>query len=341
VLFLSTVNVKNVLYSSDGVVLAADVSEAELAAIPETVQAITLPEKALRPLRTRKFAPVVKNEVIEALVENVNIANIRSTLDHLSNGYTTRQSQSAGAVASGAWIESEFEGLGLGTFTFKHRADHSDNVCGQFDGVGNELVMIGAHYDCRNTNSGDSTGRAPGADDNGSGTATIMEIARGIVASGLRFRYSLQFCVWSGEEQGLLGSRYYASELADNNTDIVAYLNADMVGFNPGGIGAPPVITFMSGSASRTLNTFLEEVANQYVPGVEVSRTNACCSDQQSFYENGYESAGYFEHDLSSGAGAYSCYHRECDTIDKIDFEQVEIFAKAIMAGFATLAEPL
>ena len=79
----------------------------------------------------------------------------------------------------------------------------------KYDGSENttETVLISAHYDSRGSFG---SVRAPGADDDGSGTTALLGIARAVKRLGLRFRARVELCAFSGEEQGLLGSRAYA-----------------------------------------------------------------------------------------------------------------------------------
>lgn len=72
-----------------------------------------------------------------------------------------------------------------------------------------ETVLLSAHYDSRG--SFGST-RAPGADDDGSGTISVLGIARTIARRGITFRKNVELCLFAGEEQGLYGSRAYARE---------------------------------------------------------------------------------------------------------------------------------
>jgi Zn-dependent M28 family amino/carboxypeptidase len=76
----------------------------------------------------------------------------------------------------------------------------------------NETVLISAHYDSRG--SFGST-RAPGGDDDGSGTIAILAIARAIAKNEIAFNKNVQLCAFAGEEQGLLGSRAYAGASDD------------------------------------------------------------------------------------------------------------------------------
>ena len=70
------------------------------------------------------------------------------------------------------------------------------------------LVVLGAHYDSRG--SFGST-RAPGADDDGSGTTALLAVARAIGKAGVVFKSNVELCLFAGEEQGLLGSKAHAS----------------------------------------------------------------------------------------------------------------------------------
>lgn len=91
-------------------------------------------------------------------------------------------------------------------------------------------VVVGAHYDhLGNTEAGIH----PGADDNASGIATILTLAKMVRASGITPEYTLVFCAWDGEEKGLLGSKYYVQRWFDNREEgdsICCYINFDMVG---------------------------------------------------------------------------------------------------------------
>ena len=93
-----------------------------------------------------------------------------------------------------------------------------------------EYVVCGAHYDSYNKSLGhpDSL-RAPGADDNASGTSGILETAR--LLSKCKFERSIIYCGFAAEEIGLIGSAAYAKDCADQRMDIVGYFNLDMIGY--------------------------------------------------------------------------------------------------------------
>merc|ERR1712194_672207 len=74
--------------------------------------------------------------------------------------------------------------------------------------MGNEFIILGGHLD--SIAGFNSQSNSPGADDNGSGSAGLLEMARIIDASGIKFKYSIRLVLFNGEEQGLLGSRAIA-----------------------------------------------------------------------------------------------------------------------------------
>lgn len=94
---------------------------------------------------------------------------------------------------------------------------------------------------------------------------------------------------------------------------------------------------------SRYVTSWLVEavakVANIYVPQLIVGYNSGCCSDQQSFYEQGFPAAGYFE--TTGSTVDYPAYHQSTDLPQNLDFEQVGLITKAIAAAIASFAQPL
>lgn len=82
--------------------------------------------------------------------------------------------------------------------------------------VTNETVLLSAHYDSRGSFG---SLRAPGGDDDGSGTIALLSIARAIAQNSVTFKKNVQLCTFAGEEQGLLGSRAYAGMFPSDSND--------------------------------------------------------------------------------------------------------------------------
>lgn len=208
-----------------------------------------------------------------------------------------------------------------------------------------EWVIIGAHYDHlgRGKGSGSSLARAgeegkihPGADDNASGTAMVMEIAAALAKEHAehpeKFRRNMAFALWSGEESGLLGSSAFVEKPPLDLKNVVAYINADMVGrlrenkLLVQAVGSskswPRIIEKRNVAAGFALT--LQE--DPYLP-----------TDVTSFYPKRIPVLNFF-------TGSHEDYHRPTDTADKINAEgiaRIATFAKGIVLDVAQSPERL
>ena len=206
-----------------------------------------------------------------------------------------------------------------------------------------EWVIIGAHYDHlgRGKGSGSSLARAgeegkihPGADDNASGTAMVMEIAAALAKEHAehpeKFRRNMAFALWSGEESGLLGSSAFVEKPPLDLKNVVAYINADMVGrlrenkLLVQAVGSskswPRIIEKRNVAAGFALT--LQE--DPYLP-----------TDVTSFYPKRIPVLNFF-------TGSHEDYHRPTDTADKINAEgiaRIATFAKGIVLDVAQSPE--
>jgi len=218
--------------------------------------------------------------------------------------------------------------------------NYPPNIIAEIKGAVNpdKIVLLGAHIDCRAQNINDPTMRAPGANDDASGTAAIYEAARVFAASGLQFNYTIQFAAFTGEEQGLHGSTGLARDMQNDGEDIVAMIQSDMIAHRfP---EAPNKMELTTVYASEALNREIEDIANLYVPSLEIGRTTACCSDQQPFHTRGYLATALVE------AGGYTIdpmYHTSGDVVHRDDFsmDQLTLITQVLVASAADFAQPL
>jgi Zn-dependent M28 family amino/carboxypeptidase len=226
---------------------------------------------------------------------------------------------------------------------FNFRADMYDNVIAEIPGstYPNEIIFLGSHLDSRTINNTSPTEVAPGADDNGSGSAVSLLFARLLQRTGLRPSRTIRIGWFSGEEQGLLGSRalaqYYRNSKGEKGeaVDIRAMFNVDMVGWFPTTAGYRTTVAFMIRSASLELTNSCRQIISVYTP-TPTGETTGCCSDQQSFHENGFPALGVFE--TPSGNEGYPHYHRSTDLPQYVNFTQVALFAQAIYSCVLTAA---
>ena len=196
------------------------------------------------------------------------------------------------------------------------------NVAGVLPGrEGSPVLVVGAHMD--HLGEGTSSSLAPGvkavhngADDNASGVAVILEIARVLAALPVDERpYTVHFVAFGAEEMGLLGSKHYVEHLPPAlRGRMVAMLNFDMVGR----LGAEQGLVIAGMGTSSVWPELVERSRGKQ--DVRASEDGYGASDQTSFYEAGLPVLHFF-------TGTHSDYHKPSDDIDKINF-----------AGAATVA---
>ncbi|HZQ18864.1 MAG TPA: M28 family metallopeptidase [Terriglobales bacterium] len=193
---------------------------------------------------------------IRAALKSISPKQVQSDIEKLVsfNNRNTLSAQDKQAIASGKgigaareWIKSEFERysrecggcLEVKTDTFTQPAGPRvpqptvlTNVYAVLKGTSPEdakrVVLVTGHYDSRNTDVLDTTGFAPGANDDGSGTTVSLECARAL--SKLKFPATIIFLTVAGEEQGLDGSKHFAEYAKSQGWDVEAALNNDIVG---------------------------------------------------------------------------------------------------------------
>ncbi len=194
-----------------------------------------------------------------------------------------------------------------------------DNIVGIVRGTDpdlkDEFVVIGAHYDHVGV---DVRGRIGfGADDNGSGTCAMIEIAEALAAAGTR--RSILACAFSSEEDGLLGSRELARNPPVPRDKIVAMLNFDMVGR-----GKTGEVIVLGAKRNPDLDKVLKRARKLKSAKVKIVTGKADHlwqrSDHYSFHAEGVPSLFFFE---SASELDNEDYHTFNDTIDKLDFEKI------------------
>lgn len=204
------------------------------------------------------------------------------------------------------------------------------NVIAKIDGVDpvlkNEFVIIGAHMDHLGISP---TGEVyNGANDNASGTAVVMEIARVMKANSLKPKRTILFALWGGEEQGLLGSRYYSEHPVYPIEKTVAYFNLDMVGHGDGRINFPGI--YYGPEIWEILKRKLpEEIKKDLNP----SRGGPGGSDHTSFLLKGVPGFGIMT------SGYHFKYHHTRDDVDLIKPEILEKVANFLYASLKIVAD--
>ncbi|HEY7428760.1 MAG TPA: M28 family peptidase [Gemmataceae bacterium] len=216
------------------------------------------------------------------------------------------------------------------------------NVAGVLEGAGplaNETVVVGAHYDHLGYGGASSMARLKkmaihhGADDNASGTTTILELARRFAALPERQGRRLLFLAFSGEELGLFGSVYYCKHPLYPLKETAAMFNLDMVGrLRPDKeTGKPKLLTEGSGTA-KPFRELLDNLAKKYDFKMVNKPSGFGPSDHASF-------CGKDVPVLFVWTNYHEDYHRPSDTADKINIEGMRRVADLSEDAITTLTQ--
>lgn len=291
--------------------------------------------------------PIVaeENAVIRNLMEQVSADSLRATIEHLSS-YHTRRYDSQMVYDVQDWLynryaELHFDSIYLHDFQFIHNdipVETSDNVIVIQKGTKfpDEYVVCGAHYDSFNNDGADpDTIFAPGADDNATGVAGILETAR--ILRQCSFDRSIIYCAWAAEEVGLKGSAAYAQDCAEKMVDIVGYFNLDMTGYLEA--GSDMLVHLLYTEQDSVFADYVFSFSHTYFPGMHISHNwlmNGADSDFSSFNRNGYPAVHPSEnvHHLSP----YIHSRQDMLGVSVNNMDQVKRFTELNLGTVATLA---
>lgn len=178
----------------------------------------------LQPYTNHGLAAAVQN-MNSLLVQDITSKDWDMNEKGLINSADSRFSRQSGIHKAAGMLEAEFRGMGLSVEIDNYDPSHGPNIIAKLNGRTSESVLVGAHYD-----SLPSSGTAPGADDNASGVATMLSVAQALAQ--IKLTRTVVFVAFSGEEEGLVGSEYFATKIAPY-MNIVGSIILDQDG-NPG-----------------------------------------------------------------------------------------------------------
>jgi hypothetical protein len=329
---------------------------------------------------------------VEKMLAEISTERIRGRIEKLA-GFGTRHtlsdtmSETRGIGAARRWIKAELDRVAetrggrlkveLDSFIQEpsrrvSRATELVNVVATLPGrqaeSADRVYVVGGHYDSINSDVLDASGDAPGANDDASGTAVVMELAE--VMSKYDYDATLVFVAFPGEEQGLYGSAHFAKEAYKANRRIEGMITNDIVGNTEGSGGARDnrsIRLFSEGlpdatsplasrlravggendSASRQLARFIDEAASLYLPQFDVRlvfRTDRYLrgGDHMSFLAVGYPAVR-----LTEPSEAFERQHQNVrsengvafgDVPERVDSAYVASVARVNGAALASLA---
>jgi Zn-dependent M28 family amino/carboxypeptidase len=212
------------------------------------------------------------------------------------------------------------------------------NVVGILTGTltPNEIVLITAHLDDM-----PSRGRAPGADDNASGSVGVMVAAE--IMSQYHFERTVRFVFFTGEEQGLCGSEIYASDTAAAGEDIIAVYNMDMIAYDSTGGPTLRLHTRTVGNPGYASDLAIASVFTNVVASYGVNLApiidpdGISASDHYSFWQAGYPALLAIEDDVDD---FNDYYHTVNDNLSHVNLAYFTNFVRASVGTAAHLARP-
>ncbi|MBM3319693.1 MAG: M20/M25/M40 family metallo-hydrolase [Candidatus Eisenbacteria bacterium] len=328
-----------VLYS-DGIdaLVRAEPEEAEaLAAVGfEIARVFTDPAR----VRSAEEAPraakrLTADPLVQEMVDSVSIAEVSAVVQRLQD-FRTRYCRHDSCAAAASWIQAKFESFGIDSVYFHwFDPDIKHNVVAVIPGVKDpdKIVLVGGHYDSITGNHN----YCPGADDDASGTALVIECAR--ILSRYTFNHTLVFVAFGGEEVGLVGSEAFAARAAHDGDDVIGVVCADMIGYVAPGDAID--LDIVKNVASTWMRDLVMDVGSVYVPELSIvdgAIPGGASSDHASFWRHGYDAILFFE-----DSNQYSPYiHTSNDRIgiSYISEALAERSVRAAVGLLATMAEP-
>ncbi|MFF0410714.1 M28 family peptidase [Kitasatospora sp. NPDC004745] len=255
---------------------------------------------------------------------DIDVAKVQAHLTQLNtvanqNG-GNRRAGTAGHSQSLAYIKGKLQAAGYTVTeqTCTSCTYQSNNLIADWPGgPTDQVTMFGAHLD--------SVSAGPGINDNGSGSATLLENALVLAQQNPGLTRHVRFAWWTGEEQGLQGSQSYVGQLSSTQRSAIkAYYNFDMIGSPNAGY----FINNIGSAASAPMKAYWDSLNLQPEENVEGQGR----SDDYSFQQAGIPTSGYAAgaSDTKSSAQAAkwggtagrsydSCYHQSCDTTGNVD----------------------
>ena len=312
------------------------------------VQLLQSPSQRYRVERINARPPGLPDRHVEQMIHSLSSDSLMYRIQMLER-FGTRVDHSPQADSAADYIANTMKRYGLEVESIPFESPRSmytsvdaaasrlvsRNICGTLSGTGstNAECIIVAHYDSVYPN-------VPGANDNASGVAAVLEAAR--ICSRYTFAYTIRFLAVGAEEEGLIGSYHYAQDAKAKGRNIVVVVNGDMLGYPI--VGDITRIYLSAGSKCAALMdsalTYNRRYNLNFLIDGQIGGVGG--SDHESFIEAGYPAVDISEgtaFEIWNGMDPY--YHSSFDTSDKLNAGLLRHCAQLMMAITAEMARPL
>ncbi|NUZ12223.1 M20/M25/M40 family metallo-hydrolase [Pseudoalteromonas sp. McH1-7] len=301
----------------------------------ESAQSYLAQLETIDPAATLVNYSIDNPERVNSLLSKVNTANLSATVSSLTSFYNRYYTSQSGIDAA-QWVKQNWSDIAASRSDitveyFSHSwAQSSVIVTIAGSELSDEIVVIGGHLD--SINQSNSSGLAPGADDNASGIAVLTQALKAIVADGYKPQRTIQIMGFAAEEVGLRGSKAIAQAYSSQGKNVVGMAQFDMTGRN----GSSADIVMMTDYTNSAQNQFLGQLIETYLPNLTYAydQCGYGCSDHASWYQQGFPASMPFESRMSD-------INRKIHTTNDTEFDatHAQKFAKLALAFVAEIGK--
>lgn len=289
------------------------------------------------------FSTLAQNPVVQNIIDDLEMDSILEYANEITgevsvmiNGnsetITSRHKNNPGNDLTVDYLEQKLTSFGL-TPQRQSFSATGENIYVELPGAlyPNQKYVLCAHFDAI-----PGSGPAPAADDDGSGTAALIEAAR--ILSQYQFEYTIVIGWWDEEEQGLLGSASYAGFAAANDDTLLGVFNVDAIAWDGDADFLARVHTRPIGNSEDLADTVIA-VNTAYNIGLNmvINNPGATYSDHSSFWNEGYGAVLIIE-DFDNDPNPY--YHTPNDLVQYYSIDYFEMLSKLSFASVASCAIP-
>ena len=302
---------------------------------PAAVKPMTGPDPAIQALLGKLSAEKLSTRISD--LSGVQPVNLGGRSVTLKTRYTF-----AGQVSdASAYVRQALTQMGLQPqdVPWTYGSYSGVNIVADLRGTVNpeRIWLIGGHYDDR---SQTPYTVAPGADDNATGVSSMLVIAD--ILRTHKFRDTIRFVAFSGEEQGMWGSKSYAARLSSGGVQVMGFIDVDMMGWDGNN---DRVVEIHSGTrpASVDIGNAFVSANTRYATGLNIEHKQSSAnrfSDHSSFWDKGFASImaieNFFVDTIPADHNPY--YHNTGDVLSRVRLDYLTSYAKASLATLAELA---
>jgi leucyl aminopeptidase len=270
--------------------------------------------RAATPVREVEYT-IDRPDVVRAVLPALDKTKILATIGEMQ-AMKNRYYQSESGAAASIWLQQRWRSFTSRPDVTVELFDHGypqKSVIMTIPGTtrASEVVVIGGHLD--SIAPGGTSSRAPGADDDASGIATLTEVARVLLAGDFRPERTVKFMAYAAEEVGLRGSLSIARNYQKNKVDVIGALQLDMTNYQ----GSDRDIWIITDYTNHAQNLFLTRLIEAYVGATwGTDKCGYACSDHASWHRTGVPASMPFE---SRSKEMNRSIHTGKDTLERSD----------------------